>query len=194
MNKQEFEQFWSKCILPTFEEFAKVDKGLYIRDGSLDSLCRTYNDIKNCTKRAFMKKDDTVVKLDRHKIAACMVKAIVFERPIGKRIEDDYTGKADDFVIANEALAFSVATSIIKAYIKLKLEKQDSNYVNRERAYKKICEEDFCFPETIMTVDYKTSVCWAWHHNIINGHFDVLGTANLFFMIENYSVEAYSNN
>lgn len=82
MDKQEFEQFWNKCIMPTFEELAKVDKGLYIRHGSLDSLCRSYNDIKNCTKRTFMKKDDTMVKLDRHKIAACMVKAIVLERPL----------------------------------------------------------------------------------------------------------------
>lgn len=87
MDKQEFEQFWNKCIMPTFEDLAKVDKGLYIRDGSLDSLCRSYNDIKNCTKRTFMKKDDTMVKLDRHKIAACMVKAIVLERPIGKKLK-----------------------------------------------------------------------------------------------------------
>ena len=62
----------------------------------------------------------------------------------------------------------------------------------REAAYRKICELDFVFPQTIMHVDYSTSVCWAWHHNIIDGHFDVLGTANLLFMIENYSVEAYS--
>lgn len=191
MNKQEFEQFWNKCIFPTFEEFAKVDKGLYIRDGSIDSLCRIYNDIKNCTKTTFMKKDDAVVKLDRHKIAACMAKAIVLERPICKVIEDDYTGKETNFLIANEALAFSVALSIIKAYIKLKLENQDDNFMKREGAYKKICEMDFTFPNTIMNVDYKTSVCWAWHHNIVNGHFDVLGTANLLFMIENYSVEAY---
>lgn len=192
MNKQEFELFWLNCILPTFEELAKVDKDLYIREGSQDSLCRYYNDIKNCTKRAFMKKDDAVVKLDRHKIAACMAKAIVLERPIGKKIENDYTGKEDCFIIANEVLAFSVATSIIKAYLRLKIDKRDSNFIKREEGYRKICEQDFVFPKTIMEVDYKTSVCWAWHHNIINGYFDVLGTANLFFMIENYSVEVYS--
>lgn len=65
MNRAEFKQFWDKCILPTFEEFAKVDEKLYIRHGSADSLCRAYNDIKNCTKAVFMKKDDAIVKLDR---------------------------------------------------------------------------------------------------------------------------------
>lgn len=192
MNRAEFKQFWDKCILPTFEEFAKVDEKLYIRHGSADSLCREYNDIKNCTKAVFMKKDDAIVKLDRHKIAACMAKAIVLEKPICKIVDDDYTGKEKEFLIANEALAFSVAMSIIKAYIKLKLEKQDPDFMKRECAYRNICENDFVFPNTIMNVDYKTSVCWAWHHNIVNGNFDVLGTANLFFMIENYSVEVYS--
>ncbi len=81
----------------------------------------------------------------------------------------------------------------LRAYIELKLKNRESEFVSREDAYRKICEQDFIFPNTIMGVDYEVSVCWAWHHNIINGNFDVLGTANLFFMIENYAVEAYSN-
>lgn len=192
MNKQEFEVFWQTCVIPTYKEFAKVDEGLRIRDGSMQSLCRTYNDIKNCTKRIFMKKDENVVKLDRHKIAACMAKAITIEKPLYKLIEEDYTGKESRFSIANEALAFSVGMSIIKAYIALKLENNDEKIMQHKDAYKKIQELGFAFPQTIMDVDYKTSVCWAWHHNIIDGHFDVLITANLFFMIENYSVEFYN--
>lgn len=192
MNRQEFKQFWDACIIPTFNELRKADENLYIRDGSINSLCRGYNDIKNNTKCLFMKKGDEKIKLDRHKIAACMAKAIVVDRPIGREIEEDYTGQESDFVIANEALAFSVAASVIKAYIELKLEKKVPVFFQRESAYQQICAKGFAFPKTIMDVDYKTSVCWAWHHNVINGHFDVLGTANLFFMIENYSVEFYS--
>jgi len=44
-----------------------------------------------------------------------------------------------------------------------------------------------------MSVDYKSSVCSAWHHNAVDGYFDILGNANLFFMIENYSTAAYEN-
>lgn len=190
MNKQEFDKLWKECIEPTFEELVKEDTSLYIRDGSFDSLCRLYNDIKNSTKKLYMKIFGDTVKLDRHKIAACMAKAIVLERPICKRVEENYVGTEADFVIANEVLAFSVSIAILKAYIRLRLQKEDDS--SRKVAYTKICEVGFIFPETIMHVDYRTSVCWAWHHNIINGHFDILGTANLFFMIENYSVEAYS--
>lgn len=191
MNKQEFEKLWNACIIPSFDAIKRQDKALYLRDGSFESLCRCYNDIKNSTKNLFMKKDEPI-RLDRHKIAACLAKAIVVNRPIYKEIEDEYTGNEENFLIANESLAFVTALSILRAYIELKLEKQEKGFIEREAAYRKICESDFVFPDTIMHVDYSTSVCWAWHHNIINGHFDVLGTANLFFMIENYSVEAYS--
>lgn len=192
MNKQEFKKLWDNCIIPSFEVLQKQDSAIYIRNGSFDSLCRCYNDIKNSTKRLFMK-SGTDGKLDRHKIAACLAKAIVTEKPISKEVVDGYTGTEEVFLLANEALAFAVSLSILRAYIELKLKNRESEFVYREDAYRKICEQDFIFPNTIMGVDYEVSVCWAWHHNIINGNFDVLGTANLFFMIENYAVEAYSN-
>lgn len=192
MNKQEFKKLWDKCIIPSFKNLQRQDSTLYIRDGSFDSVSRSYNDIKNSTKRLFMK-TGTDGKLDRHKIAACLAKAIVIEKPISKQVDDDYTGVEENFLLANEALAFAVSLSILRAYIELKLERKVEEFVSREDAYRKICESDFIFPDTIMGVDYEVSVCWAWHHNIINGNFDVLGTANLFFMIENYAVEAYSN-
>lgn len=191
MDKQEFKKFWDNCINPTYEKLLKKDDSLYIRDGSFDSLCRCYNDIKNHTKRMFMKKSEETIRLDRHKIAACMAKAIVIDRPICKKVDENYNGAELDFVIANEALAFSVAISILEAYIRLRLESGNSLFES-ETIYIKICDNGFCFPDTIMHVDYKTSVCWAWHQSVIEGHFDVLGAANLFFMIENYSLQVYS--
>lgn len=190
MNKQEFERLWSGCIVPSFTELYKQDQTLYLREGSSSSLCRCYNSIKNNTKRLFMKNSGSV-RLDRHKIAACLAKAIVVVRPIGKTLDDGYTGTEDEFPLANEALAFSVSLSILRAFIELKLKNKALESGLRKDACQKICDSDFIFPDTIIGVDYSVSVCWAWHHNITNGNFDVLGTANLFFMIENYSIEAY---
>lgn len=191
MNSEEFKVFWNKCIKPTFDELAKSDDALYLREGSIDSLCRRYNDIKNNTKKLYMKNSDERVKLDRHKIASCIAKAIIMEQPIYKKVDANYSGNENEFVVANEVLAFLAASEILKAYINLKLEKENAVFVQHKKAYEKICEDGFVFPDTIMGVDYVVSVCWAWHHNVINGHFDVLGTANLFFMIENYSLEVY---
>lgn len=192
MNKQEFNDFWNKCIMPTYKELHNKDSDLYIRDGSADSLCRNYNDIKNSTKRLYMKKSDETIKLDRHKIASCMAKAIMLDKPVCKKLGDDYTGTEDELVIANAVLAFSASISIMKAYVELSLAKENLQFREHEAEYRKICENGFVFPKTIMEVDYMSSVCWAWHHNAISGHFDVLGTANLLFMIENYSLEFYS--
>lgn len=124
MNRLEFEIIWKDCIFPTFEEMQKVDPMLYIRDGSFDSLCRCYNEIKNSVKRMFMKSSNDIIKLDRHKIAACMAKAIVSDRPVCKKVEENYTGVYQEFIIANEVLAFAVAMSVLKAYIELRLEKK----------------------------------------------------------------------
>lgn len=190
MNREEFKTVWDKCIEPSYYELEKQDSSLYLRDGSFDSLCCLYNDIKNKTKRDYME-HWMDMKLDRHKIAACLAKAISLDRPVCKRIPPDFTGKERDFLIANEALAFAVALAVLRAYIALKLEKNDMDKSLKD-AYRRICDEDFIFPDTIMGSSYPVNVCWAWHHNIINGHFDVLGAANILFMIENYSIAVYS--
>ena len=191
MNKQEFKKLWDNCIYPSFQILKEQDTTLVLRDGSFEILCRTYNDIKNQTKYQFMKKESEPVLLDRHKVAACMVKAIVIDKPIYKEIEEDYSGKEENFLVVNELLAFCVAMSMLKAYIEVKLEKRVPEFIERESAYRKICTDDFTFPKTIMSVSYPMTVAWAWHHNIIEGRFDLLGTANLLFMIENYSLEVY---
>lgn len=191
MDKQEFRKLWDKCILPSFEKLKEQDSGILLRDGSLESLCRTYNDIKNTAKRRFMKDDGKKVVLDRHKVAACLANAIILDKPVCKQLDEGYSGNEDEFMIANEALAFGVALSILRAFIELKLEKAGEQFGLKREAYEKICQNDFVFPETIMDVTYPVSVCWAWHHNALCGHFDLLGTANLLFMIENYSVEVY---
>lgn len=192
MNKQEFQELWDKCILPSFKKLEEQDSSIFLREGSQEVLCRTYNDIKNTAKRRFMKVYDKGVVLDRHKVAACLANAIVIDKPVCKKLDESYSGNEDDFMIANEALAFGVALSILRAFIELKLERAGDQFGMKQRAYKQICERDFVFPETIMDVSYPVTVCWAWHHNVLSGFFDLLGTANLFFMIENYSVEVYS--
>lgn len=192
MDKQEFKELWDKCILPSFEKLKEQDSSIFLRDDSQEVLCRSYNDIKNTAKKRFMKVYGKEVVLDRHKVAACLANAIVIDRPVYKKIDDSYTGNEDEFMIANEALAFGVALSILRAFIELKLERAGDQFGTKRKAYQQICEKDFIFPETIMDVTYPVTVCWAWHHNAIGGHFDLLGTANLLFMIENYSVEVYS--
>ena len=54
MNKEEFKDLWDKCIYPSFEELQKQDSGLNLRESSIESLCRCYNDIKNKVKRMYM--------------------------------------------------------------------------------------------------------------------------------------------
>ena len=192
MDKQEFKELWENCILPSFKKLKEQDDSIILRDGSQEVLCRSYNDIKNAAKRRFMKVYVRDVVLHRHKVAACLANAIVVDKPVSKKLDDNYSGNEDDFMIANEALAFGVALSILRAFIELKLERAGEQFGSKRSAYQQICEKDFVFPDTIMDVTYPVSVCWAWHHNAMSGHFDLLGTANLLFMIENYSVEVYS--
>lgn len=193
MNREEFKDLWDRCIEPSFEKLKKQDAELYLKDGSFDSLCVCYNEIKNRIKRMYMQSTGEVIKLDRHKVASALVNAILLEKPIFKKVSDKYSGSDEMLMIANEALAFTVALSVLKAFIRVKIENNSEEISSDREAYVKLCAEDFAFPKTIVGVEYPASVCWAWHHNMLNGHFDVLGTANLFFMLEKYSVEVYRN-
>lgn len=189
MNSMDYDKLWNNCIRPSLEIICKSDTKLRIRDGSYETICRLYNDVRNKAKRQYMV-GELDSKLDRHKIASCMAKAIIMSQPLIKDIDADYSGDEDAFIIANEALAFAVGLSILKAFLELKIQKAEKLSEDEYEAYQEICRHDFVFPQSIMG-EYPAVVCWGWHHDYLDGYFDILGTANLFFMIENYSILYY---
>lgn len=121
------------------------------------------------------------VALDRHKVAACMVYAILKVSPI--KVNMWISNLPEKIVLANEYLAFYTALNIIEMY---KLD--EFNDENIDRDYQIIVPRTYHEDENPQNT-YESNLCKAWYYIKIDNieKFDTLGYANVFFLLEKYT-------
>lgn len=191
MRLQDFNEFYKvvigKCI-DEIKEYAK--KNGYVdlecfqknKDDSkvIMSMYRNYQKKRDYIKYNYMSKKNPVA-LDRHKVAACMVYAVLKANPI--KVNMWIPNLPEKIVLANEYLAFYSALSIIEMY---KLDEfKDRNIDN---AYQIIVPKTYHEAENPQNT-YESNLCKVWYYVRIDNieKFDTLGYANVFFLLEKYT-------
>ncbi len=190
--KSEINKLWDECILSIIVEMAE-DLGLkYKRLSYLERrLKRVYGQLKNHFITTYMSIESP--DIDRHKIAACALKAIMMVKPLyiplRYRFKFIFTKKklyeiinpelteADYkyIILANEYLAWSVAASIIDGFIKIS--------ENDKRLKHDILLPD-PFPED--DDDYLLDLCICLHYTK-SRYISTIMLSNTFFLLEKYS-------
>lgn len=191
MRIQNFDDFYEivikKCI-EQIREFAKAngfEKGECFKnnENSLKtdiSIYRNYQNKRDYIKYNYMSKE-TPVALDRHKVAACMVYAILKTSPI--KVNMWIPKLPEKIVLANEYLAFYTALNIIEMY---KLDEFNDKNINEN--YQIIVPKTYHEDENSQNT-YESNLCKAWYYIRIDDmkKFDALGYANVFFLLEKYT-------
>lgn len=144
------------------------------------SIYHNYQKKRDYIKYNYMSKE-TPVALDRHKVAACMVYAILKSTPI--KVNMWITNLPEKILLANEYLAFYVALNIIEMY---KLDEFNDKNVNDN--YQIIVPKTYHEDENPKNT-YESNLCKAWYYIRIDDmrKFDALGYANVFFLLEKYT-------
>lgn len=132
-------------------------------DRCKQSIFESYTLLRDFVKKAFMDKDLTSV-LDRHKIAACMMMAIIRIKPLTKISGAPYL---------NELLAVKVALDIVCSFL---MQSSDSIYKN-----------GFRFPPTSNGQSFIYGLCLSLYNVECTCAADMLAYANVFFLIEAYT-------
>lgn len=193
MKKQDFRDFYNEVITKAIEDiFANahnllsplgVDENSVIneRRNAGEKIFNNYQKKRDFIKLNYMELDksgsDESIALDRHKVAACMVYAILKSCPLKIRMLT--ANLPEEVVMANEFLAFGVAVNIIEMYIKAKNGGDDfaikfpSTYYEGGNAKNR----------------YPSNVCKAWYYLKLDNieKFDIFGYANVFFLWERYT-------
>ncbi len=182
MKIDDYNSFFEEIIMKAINDIKKMEKQLM---GDIEVL-----KIKNCRKKIFyfyQKKRDYIrsnymtkeynVALDRHKVASCMLFAILKARPfsVNRNVELD-----ERLLLANEYLAFYAALNIIANY-RMSVDGR---------------QEDACqilFPETyqekIGSIDYLSNMCRNLYFLSMEDidRYDVLAYSNILFLLEKYT-------
>lgn len=188
MNHSElFDAIWNSIVEKTIDEFTKDYKGIIrFNAKSKRTAKRVFENEANIFLRSYMV--NSTHNIDRHKIAACMLKAIVVSKPIKILLKEKisyvikyiFSSKKvnnqshDDIMLLNYKIAINVAVLILEAYINSDEKKSIKHIIynpepfpnGRKDYFRDICLDLFYTkPSKINTITY----------------------ADVFFLLEKYS-------
>lgn len=183
MKVEDFDNFYEVVI---FECIKKVKSELEAYNCVAISISSKYKIYKNyqfkrdLVKKNYMDKGDVPgdVSLDRHKIAACMIYAILKAQPI--KINRWIRNLPEKAILANEYLAFFVALNIIEMY-----RQQELGYANNYEIFMPKTYYEDMDPENT----FLSNICKGMHYIRIDNmkKFDVFAYSNILFLIEKYT-------
>lgn len=178
MTNEKFEDIWNNIILGLYNEITPQDD-LYIKARSKKKIFKKYQKQKTYLKLNYMENPNT--HLDRHKIAACMLYAIVKVHPIRiKRIsiwKNYLNGKkfTPEYLMLNEYLGLYTAFSIVESF--RAYEQSEENEVRFKR-------KGIVQPITANGEDYIYNTCLDLYLSRKKNKINVLTFANVFFLLE----------
>lgn len=190
--KKEFDAMWSviEILINEFKaEYGLNNKNLRFVKFRTKKLYRKYRTLFLKSYMMF-----NTVRIDKHKIASCMMKSLYIVKPLKLTFKDwflvrfkpksinknnEYKHTVEEMLLANECLVLSVATSIVESYIVAHYNNNDIVQPLKHRIY---------FPEPFPEGDnnYLRDVCLALYYNNPR-KIDIVTYANIFFLWEKYS-------
>lgn len=172
MKEETFETIWREGIKAKSEEIVERNVGKVVFDTeSKERIFREYTKLRDYTKISFMRNPDGL--LDRHKVCACLIYAIVKSKPLVYDDSDNEMGMKNIF---NENLAMTVGLSLLYNFI-ISAEQDNSKWVKK----------GFEFPKTERDATYQQLLCLMIYYDIKNNQYSILALSNILFMIEEYT-------
>lgn len=187
MTREKFDEIWGSIIEPIFGEMESQrdigHEGIYIRASARKKVYSEYQKQKTFLKLNYMQNPKT--HLDRHKIAACMLYAIVKVQPVvikKKTIWEKFICKnklKPEYSLLNEYLGFYTALSIVESFSEYQFEKDKKANVTLQSQRKRIT-----LPRTTNDEDYVYNTCLDLYFSKKKNKVNILTLANVFFLLE----------
>ena len=170
MNKIEFQEFYDNCIKVIAMRFLDKHREFTFIDNSA-SIYEEYMNQEVMLHMIYVKEDDP---LDRHKVCACMVAAIIKTRPLACPYQKDDEFSIADMQCVNEQLAFLASWELLKGYVAARNEENGNSFV---------------LPTTFHNSSFVDTVTRSlFMANQLNGISTPL-IANIFFLLEKYCMD-----
>jgi len=189
MKEVKFNEIWDNTIKPILEHKLSNNSQLYTTDGTSNqsearrNIESMYNSLRDGIKTKFMQQPKG--RLDRHKICACIFKAIV-----EVKILKVMNGSLEKDILVNAELAFLVSCVVLASFMRddAKGVKPDfEKFLNEHKIpYFPVCNN------SDSSDSYVVQTIKALCHDQKQGHLSVLSLANIFCWLEVYTNLTYS--
>lgn len=185
-----YDDIWKKIIWENLSSFSTIEGLVFLNEGKIKTKIKENFDhfCELCIKKYM--DPDKVVNLDRHKIAACIMFAIM-----STDMYEKYPSSASDAqkIIITEQIAISVGLSVLRTYIVNEL---DSSY---QKKNKKTWEKDkaifgngFKLPgefskDEVNHGDYRSNFAMELYFTKSDNIYNILSLSNSLYLLEMYN-------
>lgn len=191
MRAEIYDNIWSKLIEPTYWSFVTRDGGLVLPRQSKDEIKVFYDELISYAKKHYMSAETKL--LNRHKVAAAMMIAILKAKPIKKADplyfkENKDTGRLTPWPF-NERLAITVGLSVLHSFIMERLSRAvsecDKETIEQEHL-ENVCKQDeIIFADGIpIDEEDQKNLVWELYQVRLDGAYNLLTLAHILKDVE----------
>ncbi len=188
MREETFDRVWDEVILPAFERCKKELPGLICPEYEKKNIYIYYQELDALAKNHYMAEDTE--QINRHKVAAAMMIAILKAKPI-KKVSRLFYDTTDDgrtrLWAINESLSVTVALSILGAYILRRVDVAFSGAKVPKAIFGEVCEQDLeIFRDGVIPITAEERRSWEWelYQIRLDGAYNLLSMAHILCDIE----------
>lgn len=187
MKKETCDKIWNELILPTYAQMQQTNGGLLCPSCEKVEFKIHYDDIVRHAKEQYMA--NSLGVLNRHKVAAAVMIAILKTKPIKKIDSMYYAEDAKGNLVHwpfNESLAITVALSILRAFILVRVEYAFSGKKVSKDIFCDVIKEDSEIFKNDIPISEQEREDWEWELYQVrqDGAYNLLSISHILKEIE----------
>ena len=187
MNDKTYAQIRKVVIEPAFNSLQDSYGGIIFPEYSHTEIRSYYEDLLGYAKRHYMANQEGL--LNRHKVSAALMIAILKAKPIKKVDAIYYTANESGESTAwpfNESLAITVALSVLRCFIKARVYYAFSGKLVSKHIFEDVCKEDLEIFAGGVPISQQELDDWEWELYQVrqDGAYNVLAIAHILSNLE----------
>ena len=183
-DRDSYQQLWEKVIAPTIQDYANRFAGLCCAHDAKEAIWKKYVYFNSHCKSRYMQ--DPTGKLDRHKVCACYMYAIVSANVLSCKLAD--TDDERKYLALNENLAITAGMSLLSAFILSAIDCSTHLTDADKSLYRSRMAKGIVFPKCNHGT-YRKNFAAELHYTQEENAYNVLALANTLFLLETHTIQ-----
>lgn len=183
VDKNSYDKIWEIVISPTIKEYQSTFSEIILANNAKEVIWEEYVRLNKYCKNHYMQ--DNAGKLDRHKVCACYMYAIMQANVLDCRLAGSDTERS--YLALNENLAITVGMSVLTAFIKSSINNNEMSQQEKAVLMSRI-DSGIKFPECNHG-NYRNNFVSELHYTHEERNYNILSLANTLFLLETHTLQ-----
>lgn len=184
IDRESYNQIWTVVIDPTMQDYKKRYSEIVVADNAQGVIWQEYKNFNQHCKVQYM--EDASGKIDRHKVCACYMYAIVKANTMSCKLADSDTERS--YLALNEQLAITVGMSLLRAFVLASIDSSEDLTTELKELYESRIENGIIFPACNHGI-YRENFVSELYYSNLERNYNILSLANTLFLLETHTLQ-----